>query len=111
MAALFFVVVGLGIGYFKSKMIFAKTVRKSVERILSFAPPIHLSKMYSVRYCLLLAAMVLLGISFKYFGFPHDVRGLVDVAIGSALINGAMIYMRSALSVRDKEKAQLESQG
>jgi len=35
-----------------------------------------------------------LGMGIRYFGVPVDVRGLIDVAVGSALINGAMLYFR-----------------
>lgn len=104
-AALAFVVIGLGIGYLKGKTVFAKTVRKSVERIISLEAPIPISKIYNLRYCLLLGLMICLGVSFKYFDLSQDIRGLVDIAIGSALINGAMIYFRQALAVRKSEQA------
>lgn len=102
-AALFLVVVGLGIGYMKGKTVFAKTVQKSVTRILSFSPPISFGKVYSVRYVLLLAMMVLIGLSIKFLGVTSDLRGLVDVAIGSALINGSILYFRQARLVKEKE--------
>jgi hypothetical protein len=38
--------------------------------------------------------MVLLGLVIRFLPIPIDARGLVDVAIGSALINGAMLYFR-----------------
>lgn len=102
-AALAIVALGLGIGFVKGKTVFAKTVQKSVERILSFETPISISKLYSLRYCLLLGVMIMIGVSFKVFDLAHDIRGLVDVAIGSALINGALIYFRQALAVRRSE--------
>lgn len=102
-AALLLVVIGLSLGYMKGKTVFAKTVRKSVARILSFSPPIALGKVYSIGYVLLLALMVLIGLSFKFLGVTLDLRGLVDVAIGSALINGSLLYFRQARLVKEQE--------
>ncbi|KAF3363350.1 putative membrane protein [Chlamydiales bacterium STE3] len=100
---LLIVTLGLAIGFIKGKFIFAKTVRQTVERIVSFRPPIPLTKMYSIKYCMLLAGMMLLGMTFKFLGFSYDVRGLIDVAIGSALINGSMLYFRQVLITKNQE--------
>jgi hypothetical protein len=35
---------------------------------------------------------------FRVLSIPFDIRGGVDVAIGSALINGAMLYFRHMLT-------------
>jgi hypothetical protein len=40
--------------------------------------------------------MMALGLVFRFLPIPIDLRGLIDVAIGSALINGAMLYFRAA---------------
>ena len=106
-AILLLVVIGLSIGFLKGKFVLSKTVRKTVERILSFKPPVPFMKMYSAKYCILLGSMMLLGMSFKFFGFSLDVRGLVDVAIGSALINGSVLYFRQALAARNAERAEV----
>lgn len=102
-AIVLIVTLGLSIGFVKGKFILAKTVRKTVERVLELRAPIPFWKIYSVKYCLLLGLMMLLGISFKLLGFSLDVRGLIDVAIGSALINGSMHYFRQALATRKQE--------
>jgi len=38
--------------------------------------------------------MLSLGLIVKWAPVPYDVRGLVDVAIGSALTNGSAFYFR-----------------
>jgi hypothetical protein len=95
-AVLILVVVALFIGYFKGRYVLGKSARKGVERIRSFPNPAPLAKIYSAKYYILLGSMVALGISIKYMGLSNDVRGLIDAAIGAALVNGAMIYFKLA---------------
>jgi hypothetical protein len=98
-AALGFVAVGLLIGFIKGRFVLIKTVRRVVERIVALEAPIPFSSVYSKGYLLLIGGMILLGVSMKYLGLPDEVRGLIDVAIGSALMNGASAYFRSAFAV------------
>jgi hypothetical protein len=95
-AALVLVAFSLLIGYLKGRYVLGKSAYKGVERIRLFSNPTSLTNIYSAKYYILLAAMVGLGMSVKFLGLPVDVRGMIDVAIGSALINGAMIYFRLA---------------
>ena len=104
-AALLCVCAALGIGYFKGRYVLLKSVRRVVERICSVAEPRTVAGMYSWQYCALIGSMVLLGISIKHLGIPSDIRGVVDVAVGGALVNGAMIYFRFASVVRREAKA------
>jgi hypothetical protein len=103
-AALALITIGLIIGFIKGRFVLAKTVKRVSERILSLEPPLKLSQVYSRGYLFLIGGMVLLGMSMKYLGFPADIRGLIDVAIGSALMNGASVYFRVAMHVRKELK-------
>jgi hypothetical protein len=93
-AAVFAIALALVIGFFKGRFVLAKSVNRVVTRIRSYPEPMPIMHMYSLPYFLLLCSMVLLGISIKYLGIPLDVRGMIDVAIGAALINGSMLYFR-----------------
>lgn len=86
----------LVIGYLKGRFVLGKSAKKGVERILAFPNPVSITQIYSPKYFILLAGMVLLGISIKYMGIPNDIRGAIDVAIGIALLTGALIYFRYA---------------
>lgn len=99
-AVLVLVMVALFIGYFKGRYVLGKSAKKGAERIRSFSNPAPLQSIYSAKYYILLGSMVALGISIKYMGLSNDVRGFVDAIIGSALINGAMIYFRLAQEAR-----------
>lgn len=96
--ALLLIALSLFIGYLKGRYVLGKSAQKGVERIRSFSNPTKLSNIYSLKYYILLGSMIGLGISIKFFGLANDIRGFIDVAIGSALINGAMIYFRIAFS-------------
>lgn len=104
-AVLVLVACGLLIGYMKGKYVLGKSAQKGVERIRSFPNPTSLKNIYSLKYYILLALMIGLGMSVKYLGFAKDVRGLVDVAIGSALVNGAMCYFRLLQTSKKSEQA------
>ena len=87
------------IGYLKGRFVLGKSVQKGVVRIVSFPNPTSLGNIYSLKYYLLLGGMVGLGMSIKFLGLTNDVRGLIDVAIGIALLVGAMNYFRQASSL------------
>jgi hypothetical protein len=98
-AALSLITIGLIIGFIKGRYVLGKTVRRVVSRIVSLPQPIKFSQVYSKGYIMLIVGMVLLGLSMKWLGLPLEIRGMIDVAIGSALINGAMAYFRLAFTV------------
>lgn len=97
-AALVWIIFALLVGYLKGRTVFAKSVKRSVDRILTLPNPASLSKMYTPSYYLLLGSMILLGVLMRFTSV--DIRGGVDVAVGSALINGAMLYFRQAWLAR-----------
>lgn len=93
-AALILIAIGLAIGYGKSKAVFSKVVQRGVDHIRSLPKLAPLSEVYTKKYLILLGVMILLGVAMRWF--PLDLRGFVDVAVGSALINGAVFYFRKA---------------
>lgn len=100
-AAIFIAAIALYIGFLKGKHILTKTANRGIARIRSLPNPASIGQMYSKKYYLLLGGMILLGISIKYLGLPNDVRGAIDIIIGSALINGAMHYFRTGFKLRN----------
>ena len=91
---LLLIALGLGLGFVKAKWVLAKSAQRVIRRILSLTPPVAIAKVYSLSYLFLLLGMVLLGLSMKWSGLPFDVRGLINVFVGSALVNGAFVYFR-----------------
>lgn len=95
-AAIAIIAVALYLGILKGKHVLAKTAHRVVANIRKQPNPTAIQNAYGVRYCLLLAIMVALGISIKYFGIPNDIRGAIDTTIGVALIHGSLSYFRMA---------------
>lgn len=104
-AALIWIAFALLVGYAKGRKVFAKSVKRTVDRIVTLPNPVSVVYMYAPVYYILLASMVGLGIAMKWT--PQDVRGGVDIVIGSALIQGALLYFRSATKIL-KEQADPE---
>ena len=98
-AALIMITCALAIGFIKGRFVLVKSVKRVVGRILSFPAPVKLSQIHSWHYYVLIGSMVLLGITIKWLPLSLDIRGLIDVAIGSALMNGGLLYFRMAQKV------------
>ena len=86
------------IGFIKGRMILSKTVHRVVSRLRSLPSTVSLAEAYDRRYVILLGSMMILGLLFRFLPIGLDIRGVIDVAIGSALINGAMLYFREAVA-------------
>ena len=98
--AILLIALGLLIGYFKATRVLHKIVKRNVDIINSLPTGASFTKVFGLRYWLLIALMMALGMGIRFFGVPDDIRGLIDVAVGAALINGSMAYYRSALAVK-----------
>lgn len=97
-SAIALIAVSLLAGYMKGTKVFVKSVKRTVDRIRSLPNPASLSNLYTPAYLILLAVMVGLGILLRYT--PDDVRGAIDIVVGSALIHGAVFYFRQAWQAR-----------
>lgn len=95
--ALLIICISLFIGFIKGRMILSKTVQRIVSRLRSLPNPIPISHAYDRKYVILLSSMIALGMLFRFLPIGLDIRGAIDVTIGSALINGSMLYFREAL--------------
>ncbi len=94
--------VGLMIGFIKGRWVLAKTAKCVTQRILSLPNLCPISSIYSRSYLIMLSSMILLGVSMKWLAIPYDVKGVIDIAIGSALTNGAALYFRHFAEAKNK---------
>ena len=92
-AASWWIAAGLFIGFIKGRFVLAKTVQRISKRILSLPAPIQFADAYPKSYWILICSMMALGIAMRLV--PDVWHGFIDVAVGSALINGAMLYFRT----------------
>jgi len=93
-AALSLLIFGFGLGYMKARYVFAKAVQRNVLRIRTLPNPASITQIYGARSLILLAVMAGLGMAMRRFGVPPDIRGMVDVAVGSGLINGGLAFFK-----------------
>jgi len=93
------IAVGLFLGFLKGRFVLSKTVYRVSMRISKLPSPVSFSQVYALSYWILIGSMIVLGISLRFLPIPIDLRGLIDVAVGSALLNGSMLYFRFAKSL------------
>lgn len=93
--ATWLMMVALVVGFLKGRFVLANTVQRVVARIQSLPLPIRLWNAYAPSYWMLISAMIFVGMGFRWLPIPVEYRGMVDVTIGSALANGAMLYFRA----------------
>lgn len=98
--ALLLIVLGLLVGFIKGRFVMVRAVQRMVKKLEQLSDPIPFSKAYGVRDLFLIGGMIGLGIGLRFV--PLDVRGFIDVAVGAALMNGAMCYFRSGLALHKK---------
>lgn len=104
-ASVVLVASGLLIGYFKGRFVLRKTAMRTIDRIHSLPNPCSLSKLYGVGSYILVAAMIALGITLRTIGAAEEVRGLVLIAVGSALLQGSTALFRAVPTLAAQVKA------
>ncbi|HAB98920.1 MAG TPA: hypothetical protein DCE71_03760 [Parachlamydiales bacterium] len=87
------------IGFIKGRFVLSKTVRRVCLRIASLPLPIRAKEVYSTSYIILILGMMALGMALKFLSIPLDLKGALDIAVGSALLNGSILYFRAAFSL------------
>ena len=95
-ALVFIIAVALVIGQMKGRVILSKSANREVTRIRSLPDPSPLLHLFSGRFYLLMVIMMSLGMAMTLFSVPLDIRGLIDVIVGVALIQGSLVYLRSS---------------
>lgn len=106
-ASVVLIAMGLLVGYTKSRKVLTKVVKKTTDRILALPNPSPITALFGVKYLLLIGAMISMGMMIKFFDLPNDIRGVVDVAVGSALLNGGMAYLHNAYASYQLKNSQL----
>ena len=94
--AFIIIVSALFAGHLKGRLVLRRAISKQISRILSFPKPSPITQIYSLKYYLLWGFMVGLGISMRFLPIATGIRGAIDLTIGSALTNGALLYFRCA---------------
>lgn len=99
-ATMFLVFIPVVIGILKGRFVLSKSVEKFVKRLLLKPSPIHLKDLFSRNYVILIFSMMMLGVLIRFSPISQDIRGSIDLAIGSALVNGAFLYFKQAFFLK-----------
>lgn len=94
------------VGYAKGHFVLTRSVKSGVQRILSHPNPSAIKKLYGKKYYFLIVAMMGLGLLLKALKLPSDLHGAIDLAIGSALLKGALVYFKYAVAEKRGTLAQ-----
>lgn len=89
--------VSIAFGYIKSYYALRKGADRILDRIRSFSGLIPLAELYPPAYGGLILGMMMLGMGLKYVPITSDIRGIIDTAIGFALLSGSTFYLRALL--------------
>ena len=96
----------LMIGYAKGHFVLSRSVKTGVQRILSQPNPSEIKNLYGKKYYFLIFGMMSLGMLLRFLNLPEDIHGAIDLAIGAALLKGALTYFKYALSEKRGTLAQ-----
>lgn len=87
--------VAIVLGLLKGKFILAKTVHRLAGKLRALPVPITWRHVYDIRYVIVMAAMMSLGMVLRWLPIASLVRGAIDLAVGTALIVGFLISLRA----------------
>lgn len=98
--------VSLLVGFLKGRFVLSKTVARVSSRIASLPLPIRVRDVYSLAYLGLIVGMMGLGLLFRFLSISSDIKGMIDVAVGTALVNGAILYFRIIYGTGSRAQSQ-----
>ncbi|MDX8431546.1 MAG: hypothetical protein SNF33_07095 [Candidatus Algichlamydia australiensis] len=93
-AILLLIATALIVGFIKGRIALRGVVNRTIARMND---KVQLQSVFAPRELILIGFMIALGVSMRFLPIPIDVRGFVDVAIGSGLMNGAMLFLRKLI--------------
>ena len=94
-AGLLIIAGALALGAIKGRFALRKVAFRLIERVRVLPSDASVSSVFGVGYVVLIAGAMTMGWTLNHFGIPTDVRGLVDVAVGSALANSSLVFLRA----------------
>ena len=91
-------IIGFAIGWAKGRWVLSKTARRMIGRIPHLPQPIRLRDAVPLSYLALIGVMV--GLSMALRWLPGDLRGVVDLAVGTALLFASFVTCDTAVPDR-----------
>ncbi|MCF7852873.1 MAG: hypothetical protein K9M07_06500 [Simkaniaceae bacterium] len=92
--------VGFILGYLKGRLVFVRVANRMIKKLVQFEEPLPLSVIFSIRYLIVIAVMMGLGMLMRYLPIRLDIKAIVDFAVGIGLIYGSIYQFRQAFVFR-----------
>ena len=92
-------------GYLLGKHFFAKSVSKIVYQILNFSYPLHLFRIYSLRYWMVLSLCFFSFLNLKHFEISYDISGSINMILGASLVIASLYYFRFAFALKKNKNS------
>lgn len=89
----------MGIGLVKGKFVLDKTAGRVIDRVETLQeinPAKSILQMFGAKTLALIGAMMFIGYLLRAMGVSYEIRGLVYLAVGPALLWSSRNYWRSA---------------
>ncbi|MFQ5580414.1 MAG: hypothetical protein ACE5FZ_07365 [Nitrospiria bacterium] len=83
----------LCIGFIKGRFVFRKVARRYKKRIQELPEKSPMYMTFSLKSWGLILFMMALGMILRVLGTPHFIRGVIDIAVGLALVLGSKNYL------------------
>ncbi len=93
-ALLSVVLVSALFGYIKGYVALRKAADRLIRRIAPYGGKVPLPVAFPVWYVGIIFGMMMLGFVIKFLPISTDVRGMLDTAIGFALLNGSTFFLK-----------------
>ena len=91
---LLLVLCALSLGILKGRMVLAKVALRTQKRLALLEEPTPITHLYTRGNALLILSMMGLGMLLNVLNIHSDIRAFIDIAVGSALIQGSISYFR-----------------
>lgn len=94
--------IALSIGLLKGKFVLDKTASRVIDRTADLKEPNpfkSIVQMFGLKTILLIAAMMGIGVILRAAGVSFEIRGLIYLAVGSALLWSCRQYWTSSFQV------------
>lgn len=92
--------VALGIGWLKGKLILDRTAGRVIERVAGLQEPNPFKSIYQMfggKTIALILAMMTIGIALRRAGVSFEIRGLIYMAVGAALLWSCRRYWTASV--------------
>lgn len=85
---------GLFLGQFKARTVLRKAANKRIEEMRARSA-FSFFQVFNLQYFLLIVIMSSLGMLLNFLSTPSDLRGFIDITIGTALMQSSFFYFKA----------------